>query len=421
MVPDDWKVETLGELVSFISGGTPSKSRPEFWGGEVPWITAKDMKSFSLADSIDKITAVACEDGTKVVPAGTILLLTRGMGLLKDIPLGVASRQVAFNQDVKGLTSRPDVIAEFLAHALKSQKSTIMRMVTLAGHGTGRLETESIAALSVLVPPIQEQRAIVSLIGLADGCVEKVERLLSLKRTLKCGLMQELLTGKRRNSRFCGGTWKTYRLGELFVERVERNRPDLELLSITSDRGVMRREDTDRKDSSSEDKSPYKRIVPGDIGYNTMRMWQGVSALSYLEGIVSPAYTVCKPNGRLVDGEFVAQLFKLPSVVQMFHRYSQGLVNDTLALKFPNFAKIIVNIPQVEEQLSISNTLRIVDREIRLLEKQLNYLRLQKTGLAAKLLTGQIRTQSGAAFRVVGGGFEIDGNNSTDSTYGRRS
>src|SRR6266576_759729 len=163
MVPDDWRVETLGELVSFISGGTPSKSRPEYWGGEIPWITAKDLKSFSIVDSIDKITAAACEDGTKVVPAGTILLLTRGMGLLKDIPLGVAARRVAFNQDVKGLTPRSDVIAEFLAHALKSQKSTIMRMVTLAGHGTGRLETESIAAVSVLVPPIQEQSAIVSL------------------------------------------------------------------------------------------------------------------------------------------------------------------------------------------------------------------------------------------------------------------
>jgi type I restriction enzyme, S subunit len=394
MVPNGWRVETLGELASFMSGGTPSKSCPEYWGGDVPWITAKDLKSFRISSSIEKITALACDNGTKVVPAETVLILTRGMGLLKDIPIGVTETRMAFNQDVKALRPCSDLISGFLAYALDSQKTAIRRMVTLAGHGTGRLETESLASLSILVPPIHEQRAIVSLLRVVDGYLEKVVQLLGLKRSLKSVLMQQLLTGKRRNPRYASQQWEPYRLGKLFAERLERNRPDLPLLSITADRGVIPRREVDRRDSSSDDKSAYKRIAPGDIGYNTMRMWQGVSALSSLEGIVSPAYSVCVPRGDLIDGEFAAHLFKLPAVIQMFFRYSQGLVDDTLALKFPNFAKVTVTVPQVDQQRWIAYVLNTLDRQIRLLQEQLDLWRLQKSTLTAKLLGGLVRVRS---------------------------
>lgn len=393
MVPEGWRLEALGEVVSFASGGTPSKSSPEYWGGDVPWITAKDLKFFRLSDSKDKVTRLACENGTKTVPAETVLILVRGMGLLKDIPLGVTVREMAFNQDIKALTTSSDLIAEFLAYALDSQKRIIMRMVTLAGHGTGRLETESLAALPVLLPPIQEQKGIISLLRTSDLCVQKVERLLFLKRTLKCGLMQFLLTGKQRSPRFARANWRTHRLGELFVERTERHRSDLPLLSITAERGVVRRNVIDRKDSSSEDKSQYKRIAAGDIGYNTMRMWQGVSALSDMEGIVSPAYTICIPDDK-IDAKFASYLFKFPPLVHTFSRYSQGLVDDTLSLKFPVFAKIQVAIPEIKEQRWIASLLSEVDQQVVLLQKYADCLRLQKTALARKLLTGEIRIRA---------------------------
>jgi type I restriction enzyme S subunit len=179
-------------------------------------------------------------------------------------------------------------------------------------------------------------------------------------------------------------------LGDVLSERIEVGRSDLPLLAITAERGVIPREEVDRKDTSPDDKRLYKRIAPGDIGYNTMRMWQGVCALSHLEGIVSPAYTVCVPGSEIV-GEFASYLLKLPSVVNLFRRHSQGLVDDTLSLKYNNFARITVTIPGVDEQGAIARVLRTADREIGLLEKLLDAYRRQKRGLMQKLLTGQIR------------------------------
>lgn len=121
-----------------------------------------------------------------------------------------------------------------------------------------------------------------------------------------------------------------------------------------------------------------------------MRMWQGVSALSRHEGIVSPAYTVCIP-GPEIDGTFASYLFKLPEVIHLFYRYSQGLTSDTWNLKFHHFAAIRVRIPEPEEQIAIASVLSILDEELALLKLQREALAGQKRGLMQKLLTDQWR------------------------------
>jgi type I restriction enzyme S subunit len=184
--------------------------------------------------------------------------------------------------------------------------------------------------------------------------------------------------------------WRQWYLGELFTERDETGRADLPLLSITGDRGVIPREKLDRREKANIDRSKYLRIAPGDIGYNTMRMWQGMSALSTIEGIVSPAYTICIP-GPNIDGQFAAYLFKLPSMIHVFHRYSQGLVRDTLSLKFPQFAKIRITIPELEEQRAIAEVLAIANREIDLLDRFRGVLNRRLRGVAHALLSGKIR------------------------------
>jgi type I restriction enzyme S subunit len=121
-------------------------------------------------------------------------------------------------------------------------------------------------------------------------------------------------------------------------------------------------------------------------------MWQGVAGLSRIEGIVSPACTICIPSGR-IDAQFAAYLFKHLPMIDAFRRNSQGLVDDTLALKFPNFARIHVTIPAVREQKRIAAVLDVCDREIELLQKQLAALKEQKRGLMQKLLTGELRVK----------------------------
>ena len=121
-----------------------------------------------------------------------------------------------------------------------------------------------------------------------------------------------------------------------------------------------------------------------------MRMWQGVSGVSSLEGIVSPAYTICIPK-KEIDAQFAGYLFKFPPIIHLFHRFSQGLVNDTLNLKFHNFAQIVVKIPPIEEQRKIAEVLRCCDTEIEQLKRLQSAYITQKKGLIQKLLTGKVR------------------------------
>jgi len=121
-----------------------------------------------------------------------------------------------------------------------------------------------------------------------------------------------------------------------------------------------------------------------------MRMWQGVSALSALEGIVSPAYTVVTPTGG-ISGIFVKHLFKFPAVVNLFHRHSQGLVDDTLNLKYDRFAKIKLTIPlEVGEQDRIAAVLDLCDSEIELLEALRRQFEDHNRALLSRLLSGDL-------------------------------
>ncbi|MGE0822471.1 MAG: restriction endonuclease subunit S [Candidatus Binatia bacterium] len=268
----------------------------------------------------------------------------------------------------------------------------------LQHHATGtsgsmkKINQATVEAIPIFLPSLLSQQKIASILSTWDAAIEKTERLIAAKERLKVGLMQQLLTGKHRLKGF-KNTWTTFHLGELFSERNERGNDYLPLLSITREEGVISRDELDRRDTSSEDKSSYLRICPGDIGYNTMRMWQGVSALSQLEGIVSPAYTICIPKEQ-VHGKFMAYLFKLPQIIHLFYRYSQGLTSDTWNLKFHHFVQIKVRIPAFAEQAAIAAVLETADTELKVLRQQKSALERQKRGLMQKLLTGQWRVKA---------------------------
>lgn len=262
------------------------------------------------------------------------------------------------------------------------------RLTNIASGTSGSMKNiskPSVLSLEISIPPFTEQKAIAEALTIWDRAIDLTERLIATKQKLCKGLMQQSLMEKRRLHGFTS-PWRTVRLRKIFYNRKESNRGDLPLLAITKDRGVIPRDEVERKDSSNADKSRYLRICPGDIGYNTMRMWQGVSALSGLEGIVSPAYTIVTPKDE-VDGEFMALFFKFPPTINLFFRYSQGLVADTLNLKFNNFAKIQVTIPEKTEQQAIKKIFRKLDKEISLLGQVLDALKVQKKGLMQQLLT----------------------------------
>ena len=217
---------------------------------------------------------------------------------------------------------------EWLAAVLASPaiRYRLARLATGTSSSMKNISKGDLLTLPIVIPPLQIQRRVAWHLYSWDHAITLTERLIAAKQQLRRGLMQQLLTGKRRFPGF-SEPWREVRLGDIFTNRIEINRPDLPLVAITGRDGVIFRNQLDRKDTSNEDKSKYLRIAPGDIGYNTMRMWQGVSGLSKIEGIVSPAYTILKPGYSMVP-EFVALFFKSTPMIHLFRRYSQGLGLD---------------------------------------------------------------------------------------------
>ncbi len=188
----EWEPKRLDELVDIQSGATPSKANPTFWGGSIPWVSAKDMKRLFLEDAEDHISHEAVNAGTRLVPPGTLLVLTRGMTLLKDVPICVLRREMSFNQDVKGLRPRCGVDVLFLAWLLIGNKERLLEMVNVAGHGTGKLDTDELKALWLMIPPPSEQQRIASCLSSLNDLITAETQKIDALKTHKKGLMQQL-------------------------------------------------------------------------------------------------------------------------------------------------------------------------------------------------------------------------------------
>jgi type I restriction enzyme S subunit len=169
----EWTAIRLGDVTRFTSGGTPSKENVSYWVGDIPWLSAKDMKKFLIEETEDHISDEGLQNGSRLAPAGTVFLLARGMTLLNDIPICISERPMAFNQDVKGLAADGTLLTtEYLPYLLLGHKATLLNLVDLAGHGTGRLNTDELKSLNVLVPSTEEQRAIAYILGTLDDKIE---------------------------------------------------------------------------------------------------------------------------------------------------------------------------------------------------------------------------------------------------------
>lgn len=157
-VPVGWERRTLGSCATFRSGGTPSKKRSDYWEGTIPWVSSGEMTRTRMYDTSLHVSQEAAEKESTVVVAGTILIVVRGMSLAKEFRVSVATREMAFNQDLKALACAPGIDSEFLMQQLLDRRDHIRDLASDASHGTKKLDTPILEHLSVLVPPPSMQR-----------------------------------------------------------------------------------------------------------------------------------------------------------------------------------------------------------------------------------------------------------------------
>jgi type I restriction enzyme S subunit len=159
-----WPSKPLGELVDFIGGGTPRRDRPDYWGGEIPWASVKDLQSQSLKTTLENITAKGlANSSSNLIPKGTVIIASR-VGLGK---VAINLKPVAINQDLKALRLRSsDLSPRYLLLFLLSKAEYFER----AGVGATvkGLTLADYQKLDIVSPPLAVQGRIVKLLDEAD-------------------------------------------------------------------------------------------------------------------------------------------------------------------------------------------------------------------------------------------------------------
>lgn len=390
MKPKKWTTKSLGEISKFKSGGTPSKSNPNFWGGDIPWVTAKDMKTPLINNSIDKLTPEALKVA-KLAPCETLLILVRGMTLHKDLPLAITTRELAFNQDIKALTTCKEVLPMFLMVYLSSQKHKILQLVDSAGHGTGRLDTELLKSFPINYPTIFEQKQIVGVLATWENAIEKTEALIAAKEKQFEWLCTNLLSGRKKSFGFTGKSIPTA-FGSIFslFKKVNTSCADYEVLSVTKD-GIVSQSEYFNKEVASKDKSKYLIVDKDTLVMSGLNFWMGAIDFQTIRdtGIVSPAYKTFKVNEGPYNRDYLRFFIRSHYMTKILLDSSiQGasIVRRNLDMEW--LSNSLIDLPNLEEQIDIANILSLAEKEIDGLKLLAKKYRSQKRGLMQKLLTG---------------------------------
>lgn len=194
-IPTGWDPRAISDLCDIWSGGTPKKGVEAFWEGDIPWVSGKDIKRPAISDAIDHVSEAGAAAGSRIAPSDAVLVLVRGMGLAKDLPVATISQPMAFNQDVKALTLKSryaDHPGRFLRSAIYAGKERLLNQIVPSAHGTMTLNLNDVESMVLPWPSdANESHAVVEVLDALDAKIDLHRQ----KRALYEELFQALLHG----------------------------------------------------------------------------------------------------------------------------------------------------------------------------------------------------------------------------------
>jgi len=387
-----WPTVRLGEVASVSTGGTPRRDRPEYWGGDIHWVTTGQIDFAVIQEGAERISEVGLRSSAaKISPAGTILMAMFGQGATRG-KVGVLGIDAAFNQACAAIEPRNGYDRRFMYHYLADQYE---RIRALGQAGTqSNLNATLIRSIPVPNPPRQLQRFVAQILDLWDDATERIDRLIGAKGRLRDGLAQALLTGRRRLPAFAGRAWREVRIGEIAEESSDRcgERTDITVLSCTKHNGLVDSLEYFGRRVFGENLSGYKVVRRGEFAYATNHIEEGsIGLLSHRDiGLVSPMYTVFRV-GEELDPRFLIRVLKTERYRQKFAALTSGSVNRRGGLRWSEFARIKTPCPERDEQSVIADILDAATREIDALTRLREAVAKQKRGLMSQLLAGRLR------------------------------
>jgi type I restriction enzyme S subunit len=198
-VPARWDVRKLRHCGSISGGMTPSMADRSLWDGDVPWVTPKDMKRFTISAASMNVSPKALEaTSLRLIPPKSVLLVVRGMILARRVPVARTDQPVTINQDMKAIVPVAGIDAGFLAYRMDAAQEAFVPMIDEAGHGTKRFPPERWKELQLAVPPLDEQRLIVRFLDWHGSQTAKLvrakQKLIALLNEQKQGIIHRAVT-----------------------------------------------------------------------------------------------------------------------------------------------------------------------------------------------------------------------------------
>ena len=274
------------------------------------------------------------------------------------------------------------------------------------------INTSDLGSIPVQVHPLAHQRAIADYLdretARIDAVVAEKEQLLDLLAEKRRAIITRAVTRgldptvpfRDSGIPWLGeipGHWKTQRVAWLFNERDERGEPDLPLLEVSINHGVVVREfSEERIESTAADFNTYKIARQGDVVFNKMRMWQGAVGVAPQDGLVSPDYVVAAATGTL-SPQYAGLLFRVDRFSAECARRSHGIVWDRLRLYWESFRDIDLPLPPAEIQQEIADY--VVEATAKLdglvcaLKRTIALLKERRCALISAAVTGQIEME----------------------------
>lgn len=395
----DWEKKKLSNCGSIYNGGTPNTQNKEYWNGDVLWCTPTDItnnkgKYINFTDR--KITTKAIKHVGKLLPPGTILLCSRAtIG-----ELAISSNQITTNQGFKNIVVNDENDNEFIYYLLQTKKKEMIEKAT--GSTFFEISKKEIENLEINIPQKKEQIIISKCLSEIDLLIENIKSLIKKKKFIKQGVMQELLTGKKRLSGF-NKEWEQVELGslgEIYNGLTGKTKNDfgwgnskyVTFLNVLNNRKLNNK--LFEKVNINEVQNFIKY---GDLFFNT--------SSEIPEEVALCSAFMDKTNENIAVNSFCFG-FRLYDLKRIFPLYivdyfrsndgrkkiiqiAQGSTRYNLSKEY--FLKLLIPIPEYEEQKAISTIISDIDDEINFLEQELEKYKNIKQGMMEQLLTGKIR------------------------------
>ncbi|EIU1653468.1 restriction endonuclease subunit S [Pseudomonas aeruginosa] len=216
-LPEGWSWTSLNEIAAMRGGSTPSMSKPEFWDGDIPWVSPKDMHDGDITDSELKITQLALDKTSlELVPIGSILLVGRSGILKRKLPAQIAAVPCTINQDLKAISPFQPQPSNYVQLMLRGTERVILREDVKQGTTVQSLVYEKLFVRPFGLPPLAEQHRIVAKVDELMALCDRLEARQADAESAHAQLVQALLDSlaQARDARDFAQSWQ--RLAEHF-------------------------------------------------------------------------------------------------------------------------------------------------------------------------------------------------------------